>query len=194
LLALYGVSQPFLPAALSATSSSPLWTAIVIWRALGWTLLLAFLLYASFLALRRGQGLDFSRALVLIAWLGILVSSFRGGGDLWDNPRYRTTFAGLLIALAAWAWVEQRRLADAWLRRALVGAGFFMGWLMLWYLRRYAHLAWPIEDLFKTVGLGFASAALYFLWDWARMSPAAHVTGGKEHRSGKEHRVDDANP
>jgi hypothetical protein len=41
-------------------------------------------------------------------------------------------------------------------------------WFLPWYLRRYTAFSWPVEDLFKTLGLGFTSAVLYWIWDWAR--------------------------
>ena len=90
----------------------------------------------------------------------MLIASYRGGGDQWDNPRYREAFAGLQVALAAWAWVAQRSRPDPWLRRALVAAGPILLWFLPWYLRRYVYLPWPVEDLFKTLGLGLASAVL----------------------------------
>jgi hypothetical protein len=168
LLLLYGIVQPFLPAALVATSQAPAWRWIVLWRSLGWTALLPLLLYAPVLAWRRGRRANLAPAVSLVVWLGILVASLRGGGDLWDNPRYRATFAGLQVALAAWAWVEQRRQPDPWLRRSLVGVGLVLAWFLPWYLRRYTLFAWPVDDLFKTLGLGLASAVLYWIWDWAR--------------------------
>ncbi len=166
LLLLYGVVQPFLPAALVASSQAPAWRWIVLWRSLGWTALLPLLLYAPVLAWRRGRRPNLAPILSLVVWLGILVASLRGGGDLWDNPRYRVTFAALQISLAAWAWVEQRRQFDPWLRRLLVGVCLVLAWFLPWYLRRYTAFAWPVEDLFKTLGLGFANAVLYWIWDW----------------------------
>jgi hypothetical protein len=38
-------------------------------------------------------------------------------------------------------------------------------------LRRYIYLDWPVEDLFKTVGLGLAFGALYALGDWVTKQP-----------------------
>lgn len=172
LLLAYGVVQPFLPAALVAISGAPIWRWIAIWRAVGWTLLLPFLLYAPLRSLRDniGRGAVFSmRGLSLVVWLGILIASYRGGGDMWDNPRYRVVFASLQIALAAWAWSGQRRFADAWLRRALVGVTLVIAWFIPWYLRRYTPLNWPVVDFFKTLGLGIASSILYLIWDWSRI-------------------------
>jgi hypothetical protein len=193
LLLSYGVLQPFLPATLVAGSSAPIWPLISIWRAAGWTAMLALLLYASVLALRnplplhsgredtdddkkneKYPGLGFTRLLILAVWIVVLVASFRAGADMWDNPRYRATFAGLQAALAAWAWVEQRRTQDAWLRRALLGLGAILGWFLLWYIRRYTGFEWPVTEFFSTLGLGLSSAFLLIVWDWAR--------GVREHR------------
>ncbi|MBL7162431.1 MAG: hypothetical protein ISS57_07475 [Anaerolineales bacterium] len=162
----YGVVQPFLPAALIA-SGNWLWRLIAIWRALGWTLLLPLLLYAPLRAMRRPRqwlilGVSFA------VWIVIFAASFRSGGDQWDNPRYRVAFACLQIAIAAWVWVEQQRSSDPWLRRILVSAGLVILWFLPWYLRRYTPIEWPVIDVFKVFGLGLSSSVLYLMWDWAR--------------------------
>ncbi|MBP1701708.1 MAG: conserved rane protein of unknown function [Chloroflexi bacterium] len=164
----YGIVQPFLPAALIATSESPLWTGIAIWRAVGWSLMMALLLYATLLAFRNKGEDQFTRMIILIVWVGILIASYRGGGDQWDNPRYRSLFVGLQAAVMAWGWVEQRRTHDPWFRRAWMALLAVLIWFIPWYLRRYTPLVWPVVDLFKTIGLGVATAVLVCLWDWAR--------------------------
>jgi hypothetical protein len=165
----YGVVQPFLPAALITPTEASFWRWIGIWRAAGWAVLLPFLIYAPLRAwTRKGTG-DFTKGLSLAVWMTILTASYRGGGDLWDNPRYRVAFASLQVALVAWAWMEQRRTADPWLRRAMVSVALILAWFVPWYLQRYLQL--PVGDLFKTFGLGIASAVLYILWDWARQRP-----------------------
>ncbi len=166
----YGVVQPFLPAALFAKGKA-IWWGIAIWRALGWSALLLMLLYAPIRALRR-----FKRSAALGAsiavWAVILIAALLGGGDQWDNPRYRAAFAGLQIGLAAWVWVDQRRDPDPWMRRVLFGMGFVFLWFVPWYIRRYIpEYSWPVVDLFKTFGLGLASAVLFAIWDWAKSGP-----------------------
>ncbi len=176
ILLVYGIVQPFLPAALSDATGALIWRAIAVWRAVGWTLLLVFLIYAPLRALRRvdvrgedgTENIRLVLGISLVVWLGILVASYRGGGDQWDNPRYREAFAVLQVALAAWALAAQRVRHDPWLRRALVGAVLILAWFLPWYLRRYIYLPWEVVDLFKTLGLGIATAVLYWVWDWAR--------------------------
>lgn len=165
----YGIAQPFLPAAVMHRSASAVWWLIGIWRALGWNILLVLLAYASLRALFHNGRHAFTRILVPILWLGILVAAFRAGGDQWDNSRYRATFAGLQLALVSWAMVEQRREPDPWLRRALVSGGLMVAWFVPWYLRRYTGFSWYITDVFRTLALGLASAALFNIWDWARV-------------------------
>lgn len=165
---LYGVVQPFLPAALIADGNW-LWRGIAIWRALGWTLVLPFLVYTPLRALRKPRQWFVIGASVAV-WVVILASSYRSGGDMWDNPRYRVAFACLQTAVVAWVLIEQHRSPDPWLRRVLIGAGFVLLWFVPWYLRRYTPIEWPVIDVFKTIGLGLANAVLYWIWDWARVN------------------------
>lgn len=162
----YGIVQPLLPAAIFAPAPV-IWRGIAIWRALGWTALLFVLIYAAYRALQQKKWRGLPIGLNLVVWFGIFVAAFRGGGDQWDNPRYRASFAGIQIALAAWAWVEHRRKPDPWLRKVLVVAGLFIGWFMIWYAGRYTIYFWPVRGLFQNIGLGLASVVLYLLWDWA---------------------------
>lgn len=166
-LVVYGILRPFLPAALVDSGSAALWRGIAIWRSAGWALLLGFLAYAPLRALWKRSWKDWAPSLSLVVWLGILIASFRSGGDLWDNPRYRVAFAGLQIALAAWAWSDQRQENDPWLKRALISFALFLIWIFAWYFGRYSlSYNWPVTDLFKNIGLGLVSAVLYLIWDW----------------------------
>lgn len=164
-LVVYGIFRPLLPAALVATGPA-VWTAIEIWRATGWTILLALLLYATYLAFRTGEWNRLPGALLLSAWIVIFTASYRGGGDQWDSPRYRSAFAAIQIGVAAWAWVRSRQTHDPWLRRAAGAVVLMILWFIPWYLRRYAPFDWPIVELYQVVGLGLVSGALYVIWDW----------------------------
>lgn len=171
LMTFYGVSRPLLPAALIAQSASPFWQAISIWRAMGWTLLLPFLLAAPLLAMRRSRAIEPSEwrlvlALSLAVWVGILVASMRGGADLWDNPRYRAMLAAPQVLLAAWAWIGYRQRQETWIKHLAVALGLILLWFVPWYLRRYTAFLWPLSDFFLTLGLGLASAILYIGLVW----------------------------
>jgi hypothetical protein len=164
LLLTYGVARPFLPAALFDPGAS-IWQGIAIWRSLGWALLLPFMMIAPFVAWRRDGWRSPAMGLSLLVWTSILIASFRGGGDAWDNPRYRVTWIGLQAVLAAWVWVIHKRDRSPWLRRVLVAVGFIFLWFMPWYLGRMTAFDWPIKDVFLTFGLGLASALIYLLVD-----------------------------
>jgi hypothetical protein len=163
-----GVLQPFLPAAL-LDQGIPIWRGVAIWRAIGWSLVLPFLIVAPFLAISRaGWQRGLAVGLSLVVWWGILLASLRSGGDFWDNPRYRVAFISLQVALVVWVLWEERQRAGPWLRWAVVGLGLILVWFLPWYLDRNTVIVWPIGDVFKTLGLGVASAVLYVVWDWAR--------------------------
>jgi hypothetical protein len=160
----YGVVRPFLPAAIF-DSAAPIWQAIAIWRSLGWALMLPFLIAAPFLAWKRQGFRSPEVGLSLMIWVGILVSSFRGGGDQSDNPRYRVAWIGLQAMMTAWVWITQRRDRSPWLRRALVAMGLILIWWVPWYLRRVTSFEWPILNVFVTLGLGFLSTIIYLFFD-----------------------------
>lgn len=162
-----GVAQPFLPAAL-VDNAALIWRGIAIWRAVGWTLLLPLLIVAPLAAIARKDRRAIKLVLSLLVWWGILLASFRSGGDLWDNPRYRVTFLAPQVAVAAWVLTEQWRQPNPWLRRIVISFLFILGWFLPWYLARYTGLDWPEVGVFKTLGLGLASAVLYILWEWSR--------------------------
>ncbi len=167
-LVVYGLVRPLLPAALAAGGPA-VWAVIGVWRAVGWTVILALLVYATYLALRTGVWLRLPGVWLLANWAVSIIASYRGGGDLWDNPRYRSAFASVQVLLAAWGWVQQQETKDPWLRRSLVSALIICAWFVPWYLRRYVGLEWwPIVELYQLMGIGLATCALYILWDWLR--------------------------
>lgn len=164
LLLAYGVAQPLLPAALIATSQAPIWQVIAIWRALAWTILLILLIYATWRAWRWNSD-AITKTLTIVVWLIILIASFRGGGDQWDNPRYRATFIGIQAAVAGWGWVEYRNSNDRVFKYILAWVALTVLWFIPWYLYRRFSFPWPVEDLFMTLGYATATTALYILVD-----------------------------
>lgn len=167
ILMFYGVLQPFLPAAI-LDQGIQVWKGIAIWRSIGWTLMLPFLLVAPLYVWGRKQGKRLALGLTLVVWTGILIASLRSGGDLWDNPRYRLIFISMQAVLVAWVWFEQRQSRNPWLARMVIGLAIFLAWFVPWYLQRFEYISWPIIDIFKTIGLGITSVILVFIWTFVR--------------------------
>ena len=133
----YGIVQPVLPAAVADPAVWPT-RFIGILRGLGWYALLPFLLYA----LRSIWKVTEKRErlawlwLWLTSWIWIILSSARGGGDQWDNPRYRVILLLFQAALAAQALACQRANRDLWLGRILGMEGVFLTLFGYWYFLR----------------------------------------------------------
>lgn len=163
LLMVYGVLQPFLPGAL-LDQGIPFWKGIAIWRSTGWTLMLPFLLVTPFVLWGRKEERRLGIGIFGAVWLAILIASFRSGGDLWDNPRYRIVFISLQAVLVAWVWYAQRESKNPWLWRTVLGLGIILVWFVPWYLGRNEVIIWPVSDVFMTIGLGLISVIIIFSW------------------------------
>ncbi len=153
LIVFYGISQPLLPAAIADNTSVPLMHATAVLRSLGWFLLLTVLIYGIGAALlsrhvdKRSEVILYSVLVVAI----VLLASYVGGGDQWDNPRYRSTFLVLEAGLASWAIVRARREGMRGLGRVFWIIGLVNLCLLTWYLGRY--LGTPILGLYPTLAL-----------------------------------------
>lgn len=147
-LVVYGLLQPVLPAALF-DPSKPLWTVISSLRSLGWYLMLPLLGYVPFGLRWQKPGL--LRNLIILTFLVVLgwslLSSFRAGGDLWDNPRYRTLLLPWLALLASWAYFTARQYRDVWLARLLACEGVFLLAFGVWYANRSFRLGLDLPFL-----------------------------------------------
>lgn len=139
---LFGLFQPLLPAAFVAVSAKPLWTGIAIFRSLGWFALIPFLLYSFVVVwkVKISKEKKLSVWAILFTLMWILISAMRAGGDLWDNPRYRTIFLPVLAFLAAWAIDWARTHRDSWLPSLLIIEGVFLVIFTNLYLVRYQQI------------------------------------------------------
>ena len=180
---IYGVTQPVLPAALAETTL-PVWKYMVILRSLGWYTLAPLLLYGLY-AVWKASPASERRILLwlagfLVVW--VVLSSARGGGDVWDNPRYRTIFLPWLALLGAWAWCWAVEHKDAWLPRLLAAEVIFLLFFTQWYLSRYLRL-WRKLPFWEMVILIVVLCALVFggSWLWDRSRGKRRVTT-EEHR------------
>lgn len=157
-VAIYGILQPVLPAAL-IYPTVPLLKTIYILRSLGWYAMLP-LLIMSFGA-GAGFGLGKKRNVILwlalLTWTWILLAALRGGGDMWDNPRYRTILFLWQAILAGVVWVWWREMRPVWFVRVVACEVAFLVVFIQWYVNRYLHLG---------VKLGFPTMVALIVGLW----------------------------
>jgi hypothetical protein len=149
----YGLTQPLFPAAVVALSNA-FASTITILRSLGWYLLAPILVFGFFASWKAKPARD-RRVLIwltTISLIWILVSSFRAGGDMWDNPRYRTIFLPWLALIAGWVWDWVFSRKNPWLWRLYLIEFLFIMVFMNFYLVRYAHIGVKIS-IYTNFGL-----------------------------------------
>ncbi len=160
----YGIFQPVLPAAF-VEPTMLIWRIIAILRALGWYAMLPMLIL-SFVA-AAGEGEEKKRRLFFwlsfVVWGWILFTALRGGGDQWDNPRYRSILFVWQAILAGNVWVWWRESGSAWFQRALAMELVFLIVFGQWYASRYYYLGrqLPFAQMMAVI-LGLW--ALIFVW------------------------------
>ena len=152
-VAIYGILQPVLPATI-VTPTKLIWKLIYILRALGWYALLPMLILSfgaaagsasSKTRAERSEPLgERSRSVILwlsvLAWTWILLAALRGGGDQWDNPRYRAILFLWQSILAGYVWVWWRETRNVWFLRIIAMEVVFVIVFTQWYASRYFHL------------------------------------------------------
>jgi hypothetical protein len=157
-LVLYGVIQPFLPAAIVAPGA-PIWKVVGIWRSLGWALLLPLLVYATIRTLRKAGWRSSTTFFVLYIWVTALLSSYRAPSYQWDSPRYRAVFISIQAVIVAWAWYSAKENKDPWLGRLFMVFGIFFGMFTLWYIGRY--LGGFVLGINTTLVIAFAASVFF---------------------------------
>ncbi len=163
----YGLTQPLLPAALFDPAPWP-WLAVNVLRAAGWYVLLPFLFASIFAILKMPAGNDRRAWICLwfVTWIWILLSSFRAGGDQWDNPRYRAWFLILeaLLSVQAYAW--WRKTHNPWMVRLLAVEGIFLLFFSIWYSSRYGNWANQPLHVFVIIAATVVAGGLILLAGW----------------------------
>ena len=176
-VAVYGIFQPVLPAAI-IRPTKPIWNIIVFLLGLGWYALIPMLLLSFGAAAgtwsrpgtrENAEGSGRTRSLILwlalLTWTWIILSALRGGGDLWDNPRYRTILFLWQAILAGYVWVWWRETRNPWFWRVVLMEVVFLLIFAHWYGSRYYH--WPGQMPFPimvAVILGLWGIVLFAGW------------------------------
>ncbi|GAB4567988.1 MAG: hypothetical protein Fur0017_09970 [Anaerolineales bacterium] len=142
---IYGIFQPVLPAILIAPTEV-IWKVIGILRAAGWYAMLPALILSFWTESSSSTGKMRSVILwlSLIVWAWVLFTALRGGGDQWDNPRYRTILFMWQAILAGHVWVWWREARNAWVGRVFAMEIAFVAIFAQWYANRYLHVGFQL--------------------------------------------------
>ena len=164
-IAIYGLLQPVLPAAIFEPST-PFWRILGIIRAVGWYVMLPFLAYAPFAAAKMdGEQKRRWLWLSLGIWLWALIASLRGGADQWDNPRYRVILLGWQALVVAQTFLALKKAQGRWLLRILGVEAILLLFFSHWYMYRYLNTGFNI-GIRNTIGLAIGVSILFVVADW----------------------------
>ncbi|MGC8856497.1 MAG: hypothetical protein ACP5QU_06845 [Anaerolineae bacterium] len=166
---IYGIFQPVLPA-VAIEPAIPIWRLIGLARAVGWYTLLPLLVFSFFAVNRLSSERTVWRWFLFFIWLWVLLVALRGGGDQWDNPRYRAILLLWQALLAGHAWLWWRDQRNAWFLRILEMEAIFLLFFTQWYLSRYYHLGGrlPFGWLVVSILLGWGLISAQGLWSARR--------------------------
>ncbi len=158
-VAVYGILQPVLPAAIFEPGL-PFWQVLGILRALGWYVLLPFVAFAPF----SGKTPNGRRWMWLsvVVWGWILIAAVRGGGDQWDNPRYRVILLAWQAILAAQAFYA---IKTRWFWRIVTVEAIVLLVFGHWYSFRYLGLGFNL-GIRNTLVIAIGLAVLLVAGDW----------------------------
>lgn len=163
---LYGLLQPVLPATLTYPTL-PLMRGIGIFRALGWYALLPLLLFAFVAIWKSKPQKDRGVFLLFLAGTAIwvLISSIRGGGDQWDNVRYRIIFLVWMSVVCAWAYLQAIQQKSPWLKRIVLLEGIYILVFLQWYFSRFYGMVgrlpfWSMILLLVVIGVMIIAGGL----------------------------------
>ena len=163
----YGIFQPVLPAAF-VEPTKLIWRIISILRAVGWYTMLPVLILS--IGAAAGQRVEMKRRLFLwlsfIVWMWVILTALRGGGDSWDNPRYRAILFVWQAILAGNVWVWWKESRNAWAARVFAMELVFLVFFGQWYANRYLHLGPQLSfPLMVVLIIGFWALILFWgLW------------------------------
>ena len=166
IILVYGFAQPVLPATI-VDPAVWFWKIFNIVRSLGWYALAFLLIYNSVVTFTRKtypkQAVRTWFTLAVLAW--ILISAANAGGDMWDNPRYRTMFLVYQALLAAWAiwWAQINK--DKWFWRWLTVEGVFVLAFLEWYISRF-YPALPHLSIWIMIALTLLACGVILVGGW----------------------------
>lgn len=172
---IYGIFQPVLPAALVEPTTLT-WRIIGILRAVGWYALLPMLIlsFAAGAGSKSASDRKLWVWLTVIVWGWILLTALRGGGDQWDNPRYRAILFLWQAILAGHVWVWWRETRNAWAWRVVAMETVFVLVFGQWYVNRYYQFGFQLQFPYMVAIIVVLWALIFFggwIYDRVKRSP-----------------------
>jgi len=163
----YGILQPVLPSAIGDVQAVwPIYTLGVL-RGVGWFAMLPFLIYFPFslgkITVKRERLAWLWLWMAMAVW--IIISSARGGGDQWDNPRYRATLLIFQAALVAQVLCKRPVTLAHGLVRLLEVEAVFVVCFSAWTISRYDVNPF-LFSLSNTVVSFIVVSLLVLIGDW----------------------------
>jgi len=98
-------------------------------------------------------------------WGWILFTALRGGGDQWDNPRYRTILFLWQAILAGFVWIWWRETRTTWPLRIILMEVVLLLFFGQWYANRYYHFGGQLP-FGQMVGFILGSWVLILCGGW----------------------------
>jgi hypothetical protein len=102
--------------------------------------------------------------LAAVVWGWMLIAAVRGGGDQWDNPRYRVILLAWQAILAAQAVYAVK---TRWFWRILAVEAIVLLVFGHWYVYRYLGIGFNL-GIRNTLVIALGLAVLLVGGDWAR--------------------------
>lgn len=169
---IYGFLQPVLPAILIYPTTI-LWKIIGILRSVGWyalapVLIMSFVVVTSINKKSDAVGrVETKQNVILwlsfVIWFWIFFTALRGGGDQWDNPRYRSILFLWQAIVAGHVWVWWLETKNAWLMRVVLMELILILVFANWYAERYLYIGFELP-FFQMIGIILASWVSIILW------------------------------
>jgi hypothetical protein len=164
-ITIYGLLQPVLPAVLFEPGEL-FWKTLGFFRSIGWYLALPFLMYFPFALNHVPEKTNKKQwgwlFFVTILWCSI--SALRGGGDQWDNPRYRVILLPVILFLVTLAITNARAAHPSVLKKILAVEVINLMVFCHWYSWRYAGFGYNL-GIRNTILLSIILSAVVLFGD-----------------------------
>lgn len=161
---MYGFLQPVLPAILVAPTTS-IWRVIGILRSFSWYAMIPLMILSPLAgtSIPEAPKRKIFLWLSFVIWFWVLFTALRGGGDQWDNPRYRTILFLWQAVVAGQVWVWWHETKNAWFTRVLLMELILILVFGNWYVERYLYIGLELSFTYL-IGIILGLWAIIIAW------------------------------